>query len=276
MVHLGLYRALVEAQIPIDAVAGTSAGSLVAAGVAQRWSADEVTEAIRLHTTPKSLLDVTLPMVALSAGRRVTDALERAFGSVEIEDCWIPFRAVSTNLTTLAAEIHRTGPLWRAVRASVAIPGVFPPLVEPRGVLVDGGLVINLPVAPLRAEFSKAFVISSLAWGPEKSQSGNRPASSGVVGAIEASRRLSRRRRGAREDGLLRTLTRLTSLGAAGTAQDRGDVHIDHDASAWGPFDWKAIDAITEVGYRTTRVAVSAGYFDEARAANPLGHSARA
>ena len=57
---------------------------------------------------------------------------------------------VSTNLTTSDANVHRTGSLWRALRASTAIPGVFPPAVEPEGVLVDGGVVDNVPIALAR------------------------------------------------------------------------------------------------------------------------------
>ena len=261
MVHLGVYRALLRAGIPIDAVAGTSAGSMVAGGVAQRWSVERVTETIRRHTR-RSPLDLTFPFVALTSGRRVTEGLHSSFGDVEIEDCWVPFRAIATNLTTLTVDIPRTGPIWRAVRASIAIPGIFPPLVEPHGVMVDGGLLDNLPVGPLRAEFANAIVVSSLAVGPEARENTTLVGSTGVVGPIDALRCLRRRGHRARDDGVLRTLVRLTALGSAATGGQRGDIHLDHDASRWGSFDWKAIDQIAGAGELTALAALASGRFD--------------
>ena len=86
-----------------------------------------------------------------------------AFGDddLRLEDLWIPTLLVSANLTTADTHNHLRGLAWRAVRASVAIPGVFPPMSEPEGLLVDGGLVDNLPVARLRAQHPEAFMITS-------------------------------------------------------------------------------------------------------------------
>ena len=91
------------------------------------------------------LNDYALPFVALTRGRKVTKLLRKHFGDHEIEDLWRPCFIVSSNLTTGASELHRRGPLWWALRASVAIPGLLPPLMRGGEVLVDGAVMNNLP-----------------------------------------------------------------------------------------------------------------------------------
>ncbi len=78
-------------------------------------------------------------------------ALADQYGhNCRIEDCWRPFAAVATNLSTHSLELIRTGLLWQAVRASSAIPGLLPPFYTRDGVmLVDGSLVDNVPLAPM-------------------------------------------------------------------------------------------------------------------------------
>jgi predicted acylesterase/phospholipase RssA len=97
-----------------------------------------------------SLLDYTLPLASLLAGRRITRAIERYAADWEIEDLWIPYFCVSTNLTTARTVVHRRGEVVRAVRASVSIPGVLPPVPDGADLLVDGGVLDNLPVEVAR------------------------------------------------------------------------------------------------------------------------------
>jgi NTE family protein len=101
---------------------------------------------VEAFVTAPPLNDYTLPLVAITRGLKVDRALARHFGDARIEDLWHPFFCVSTNLSTGAALVHRRGPLARALRASVAIPGLLPPVLAPEGVLVDGAMINNLPV----------------------------------------------------------------------------------------------------------------------------------
>ena len=145
--HIGIVKALREAGIPIDLVGGTSMGAILGAGVAQRWSIQELTERFRAaFVDVNPLRDYTLPFVSLVSGRKVSRMLRNAFGEVTIEDLPLEFFCVSSNLTTGHSEVHRRGPLWRWLRASVAIPGVLPPVMHNGEVLVDGGTMNNLPV----------------------------------------------------------------------------------------------------------------------------------
>ena len=149
--HIGIVKALREAGIRIDLVGGTSMGAILGAGVAQRWSIEELTERFRrAFVEAKPLRDYTLPLVSLVSGRRVTRMLRHAFGDLTIEDLPLDFFCVSSNLTTGHSVVHRRGELWRWLRASVAIPGVLPPVPHRGEVLVDGGTMNNLPVDAMR------------------------------------------------------------------------------------------------------------------------------
>ncbi len=145
--HIGAVKALREAGIPIDLVGGTSMGGILGAGLAARWSTRELTERFRHYFVDcRPLRDYTLPLVSLVAGRKVSRMLFEAFGELAIEDLPLAFFCVSSNLTTSHVQMHRRGALWRALRASVSVPGVLPPVVQDGDVLVDGGAMNNLPV----------------------------------------------------------------------------------------------------------------------------------
>ena len=149
--HIGIVKALREANIPIDLVGGTSMGAILGGGVSLCWSIDELTDRFRhSFVDSKPLRDYTLPFVSLVSGRKVTRLLQRAFGDVTIEDLPLDFFCVSSNLSTGHTEVHRRGELWRWLRASVAIPGVLPPVVHKGELLVDGGTMNNLPVDAMR------------------------------------------------------------------------------------------------------------------------------
>jgi len=149
--HIGIVKALREAGIPIDLVGGTSMGGILGAGVAQCWSVQELTERFRrAFVEAKPLRDYTLPFVSLVSGRKVSRLLRNDFGDITIEDLPLNFFCVSSNLTTGHSEVHRRGEVWRWLRASVAIPGVLPPVVHNGSVLVDGGTMNNLPVDAMR------------------------------------------------------------------------------------------------------------------------------
>lgn len=156
--HLGVYRALVEAGVEVDMVAGSSIGSVMAAAVARRIPvADLVPVATRQF---RGLLDYTVPLVSLVKGERITASISETFGEADIADLWLPFVCVSTNLTRSRLEVHRSGSVARALRASVAIPGVIPPVPLGDDLLVDGGVLDNLPVDALRSAFSPGTVVA--------------------------------------------------------------------------------------------------------------------
>jgi NTE family protein len=150
--HLGVLQALAEKGIPIDAVGGTSIGALVAGGVARGLSVDEVVAGIHhAFVENNPVHDFTLPFVSLSRGRKSNRLLHEGYGEALIENLWKTFFCVSANLATGSTVMHQSGLLWRALAASTAIPGIFPPVMEDRQVLVDGGIMDNFPTNSMRS-----------------------------------------------------------------------------------------------------------------------------
>lgn len=148
--HVGVIRALHEAGVPIDYVAGSSMGGIIGACLAMGQTMDEMEKSIRrcfVETNPLS--DYTLPLQGLVSGRKVERLLKENFGTLQISDLWLPYFCVSTNLTTARPHIHKKGEVWKALRASISLPGILPPVVTRQGVLVDGGVINNLPTIEL-------------------------------------------------------------------------------------------------------------------------------
>ncbi len=149
--HIGIFRALQEKQIPIDIVAGTSIGSIMAAGIAMGWSPDTVQAKCRqAFLNDKPLKDYTLPMVSFLKGRRFQSVIRKYFQDINIEDLWINFFCISANFSSSEPVVHQSGPLYKALAASASIPGILPPVVEGNQLLIDGGVFNNFPVDVMR------------------------------------------------------------------------------------------------------------------------------
>ena len=159
--HIGILKALDEAKIPIDLVGGTSMGSIVAAQAAAGWGWEQIRDNCRrAFIQAGSLDDYTLPIMALLRGRRYKKMLVKMFGELRIEDLPLPFYCVSTNLTRCVPMIHTRGLVHQWVAASIAVPGLGPPVFFNREVLVDGGVVNNLP-ADIMLAFGRGPVFAS-------------------------------------------------------------------------------------------------------------------
>ena len=144
--HIGVVKALRAASIPVDFVSGASMGAVIAACVAAGWSDEEIERRVRdAFVNSNPLGDRTLPVVALTRGERVDARLAHHFADLEIEELALPFFCVSSDLTTGAARIHRRGLVRDALRASIAIPGILPPVVDGEALLVDGAVINNFP-----------------------------------------------------------------------------------------------------------------------------------
>lgn len=144
--HIGAVKAIRERGVPIDTISGASMGAVVAACVAMGWSDEEIERRIRQAFVESNPLgDHVLPVVALTRGARVEERLRANFGDALIEELEIPFFCVSSELTEGALRIHRMGLLRQALRASVSLPGILPPVVEGDALLVDGAVIDNFP-----------------------------------------------------------------------------------------------------------------------------------
>lgn len=151
--HIGIIKALLEAGVPFDRLGGTSMGAIIAAGLAHEWGVEELTERMRaVFVSDNPLSDWTLPLIAIFKGRKVSSKLRSHFGGTLIEELPRSFFAVSSDLTSGRIHVHHEGKLWRALRASVALPGILPPVTHHGHLLVDGGVMNNLPVDVMREQ----------------------------------------------------------------------------------------------------------------------------
>jgi predicted acylesterase/phospholipase RssA/CRP-like cAMP-binding protein len=157
--HLGVVRAMNELGIPIDIVGGTSIGGVIAATVAEGFTADEATEWARKSFM--RVLDYTLPFVSLVKGKRIAGEAENTWGDREIEDLWLTYFCVSTNLTASSIHLHRRGSVVLAIRATTAIPGVMPPVPFEDQLLIDGGVLNNMPIDIARDMSPGGLVIAA-------------------------------------------------------------------------------------------------------------------
>ena len=161
--HIGVIKALMENNVPFDHLGGTSMGAIIAAGVALEWSLDELSARMRdAFVSANPLDDYTIPLIALVRGKKVSNLLREHFGDVRIEEMPRPFFCVSSDLTSGRIHVHRAGPLWRALRASVALPGILPPVTHHGHLLVDGGVMNNLPVDVMAQRASGPIIASDV------------------------------------------------------------------------------------------------------------------
>jgi NTE family protein len=146
--HVGIYRAFREAGIGFDLIGGTSGGAAMAAAFAQDLDPFEIDAGVhRMFIEGRALARYTLPRYSLLDHTHFDAHLEKAYGSIRIEDLWKPYFAVSANLSDYELEVHRSGSLWCAIRASAAIPGLLPPFYTNDGrMLVDGSVIDNVPI----------------------------------------------------------------------------------------------------------------------------------
>jgi NTE family protein len=149
--HIGAVRALHEAGIRFDFLGGSSMGAVIAAGPALGWTDEELDARIRTaFVRSDPLSDLAFPIIAMTRAGKVAGLLQDAYGEIDIADMPLPFFACSSNLTSGRIEVHRRGLLRRAMRASISIPGVMPPVVIDGQVLVDGAVIKNFPTDVMR------------------------------------------------------------------------------------------------------------------------------
>ena len=145
--HIGVIRALEEASVPIDLIGGTSIGATVSAQYALGTSWEEMVRLGRkTFVDSKPFRDLTIPYFSFIGCRKLDEAVKKTYGETMIEDLWLNYFCVSSNLTTAKAVVHDRGLLRTAVRASTALPGILEPVIQDHELLVDGGVLNNLPV----------------------------------------------------------------------------------------------------------------------------------
>jgi predicted acylesterase/phospholipase RssA len=260
--HAGVGRALREVGVPVDAIGGTSMGALIGASYAIDHSYAEMVDFAKMSSSRKRLIDLTLPLTSFAASRKVTELYQRMFGDIQIEDLWRPYFCVSSNLTRAEPMIHDEGPLWAAVRASTAIPAIFAPVQHSNGdVLVDGGVLNNLPIDVMRQRFDVGHVIGiDVAPAREKMRSYSFGPS--VSGWDLLWRRINPFAQKLRAPSLFGSIMRTVEINDAyrmksPAFQRVADLLIHLPLGQFRTLDFDAYAAIIERGYQATQQIIS-------------------
>jgi lysophospholipid hydrolase len=155
--HVGMIKAITEAGIPIDLVGGVSIGAFMGALWCLENNVTTFTQKARAwsHSMTsywRQILDLTYPVTAMFTGDAFNRSISEVFGERLIEDLWLPYFTITTDITSSCLRIHRYGSLWRYVRSSMSLSGYLPPLCDPIDghLLLDGGYVNNLPADVMR------------------------------------------------------------------------------------------------------------------------------
>lgn len=256
MAHIGVVKALAELGIPIDHVGGSSMGAIIGGQIAMGWTWEEMLAHDEREWASRRLrLDVTLPTVSVSSGRRARRILETTFGTQAIEDLTVPFFCTTVNLSRFHLAVHHEGPAAHWILASASAPGLWPPVVDGRGELhIDGGQLNNVPTDVMRAEHSGPVIAVDVCalQSPMTVPRGSQP----PVGL----RHLLRRRSSARYPSLVDTLNRCALLGSLQqreTASEQADVYLTPDLASVGFSGFGRIHEAVEIGYTAAMEALS-------------------
>ena len=240
LAHVGVLQALEEEGIEVDRYGGCSMGALIAAMASAGWRADVIAEQCRDELVRRSPFnDYTIPRVSLIRARKAERMLTRLFGELTIEELARPLFTVSADLLSSTLVVHRSGSVVEAVGASMSIPGLAAPLARGGRLLVDGGVLNNLPVDAMA------------------------DAREGPIVAVDVIRRIER-------DGgekaplpsIMETLTRATVLASverAAANRALALVVVSPEVQDVGLREFRALDRAVEAGRRAAREALDAG-----------------
>ncbi|CAK0843925.1 unnamed protein product [Prorocentrum cordatum] len=267
--HLGVIKAMQELGIPIDVVSGTSFGALVGGIYSMTASEpDSMGKVVRRlmgrqFSAKKMLMDITFPRTAYFTGNYLNTVLKDTFARRRCEDLLVPFACTSTDIVHFESKIHREGPLWRIVRASMSLVGFVPPLPHQErrpedgtirsSLLVDGGYVNQYPIETLK-DHGAGVVICIVACpdhGPVNTEYGD--VVHGVTVTLQRMFCCGRRCAGGSDpptqaDIQERLMFLVESMKESN--QSRADLTISPDITGYGLLEFGKYREIEEVGYR--------------------------
>ena len=242
--HIGALAELEADGIEVDRYGGCSMGSFIAAMAAAGWSPQDIRDRSHAELVRRSPFnDYTIPRVALIRSRKAARMFDRLFGELTIEELAKPLFTVSADLVTSRLVVHRRGSVIEAVGASMSIPGLVPPLSRSGRLLVDGGVLNNLPIDAMA------------------------DAAEGPIVAVDVVRRLE----ASDQDepplpSIMETLSRATVLGSVERAERNRDLAllvIAPEVQDIPLRDFRSLDRAIEAGRAATRAALDAGARDE-------------
>jgi NTE family protein len=259
--HIGVLRELLDAGLEIDRVGGCSMGAYLAGMCAMEMDPDEMRERCHEEFVLRSITnDYTVPLVALLRGQRAIEMLLNTFGTALIENQPRDYFCISADLISGELIEHRRGMIAEAAGASMCLPGVFRPRVRDEGLLVDGGVLNNLPVQQMAARAEGPVIavdVTAAFSAPERGPGRFRRARTRawatrarrfVVGGDEV------------VPNFIETVTRSVGVGstaAVEAARKRADALICPDTGAVPMLDFGRLDEMIAIGRRAAMDALA-------------------
>ena len=266
--HIGVIRALEEADIPIDWIGGTSMGSIIAAMYAMGLNPTEMVTLNEAIIRLDPFREFTLPIIAMLRTRRIERSAKMAFEETAIEDLWIPFFCVSASLTTARMIVHESGPVWQATRASGALPGIAVPMLTPEGLLIDGGVVNNLPGDLMRARCRGKVIVVNVSPDEDRTFAIERlPSPWAVLWSWIHPFRLSMS-----VPTILHIIMRTATLASADrarTVERDADLYLRPPVQEFGLLEFHRIGDIVEAAYGYAKERLRASVREGLRGASP-------
>ena len=247
--HLGAMEELIHSGLTIDRIAGVSMGSVVAAGIALGKTPEELSKEFDEGFVKENpTRDYTLPLFSLIRGRRAERLLRGLLGEARIEELAIRYFSLSCDLISRQKVIHRYGPLFEAVRASLSIPGIFPPVKTVDGrLLVDGGVLDNLPVSTMAADAEGPIIAIDVTGKMGGTLRAPRPR---LAGLEQTARRFLTGREyelPRLPETIMRTLT-VGSIDTVVEARKHADLLIQPEVEGCGMLEWGQLESVREAG----------------------------
>ncbi|MCA1579805.1 MAG: cyclic nucleotide-binding domain-containing protein [Acidobacteria bacterium] len=250
--QIGMLKALAEAGVTIDLVGGTSMGAFLGAQVAMGWSIEQMLEYNkRTWRNRHPIRDYTFPYIALISGRRFTKVGRDLYGEAQIEDLALNYFCCSSNLTRATVMVHRRGTLWRALGASIAVPGLAPPLFENGDLFVDGAMLDNLPIDIMREACDGPVVAMDVSPAVDLAVDPN------LREGPSAWRMTYRRFRPVagetfRLPSIMEILSRASSLGSVAQVERlkrQANLYLQPPLDQYSIFSFKSIEELAQAGY---------------------------
>jgi len=228
---------------------------------------DDATIMAKNHTAIGHRFDYTFPITALMAGAEMTAVVQEMFGDAQIEDMWIPCFCITTNLSRSTMVVHERGPAWKYTRATTSIPGLLPPVIDDGDMLVDGGLLNNLPTDVMRRHSDCGAVFASDAAGALGSgRTRNSAYETNISGWKVLWRRLNPFAAPLKVPTIGQIMMRVAIINDAQhmrTARGLADYYMRLDLGSYGMLEFSALDQIVESGYRSAQAIIATWQEDE-------------
>lgn len=254
---IGVIRALEEAGVPVDRVGGTSIGAIMAAAVALDHPVDRLTAQVKdsFRQNPTHPNDLSpLPILSIYRGKRLNGLLQSVFpASLDIEDLWLNFFCVTSDMAGNREVVHTRGALWRAIRASASLPGIFPLVRLGDGLHVDGAFLNALPVDVMAAAGARKILAVDFSWLPPTT-----PDFDEVPGPLDflKEKLIPARRTRYPVPTLLSGLVQSSLLASSQRslqARAEADVLFSPDLQRFELLGWHFFDALVRIGYEHAR-----------------------